>query len=174
MTQLSIVNASANARVNPAQRMAVVLHGCKTMNNTARVLLVEDEPSISFCFAYTLKKAGFCVRTARTGREARTLVTDSCFDLAIIDMSLPDVDGPTLMAELMSICPCLKVIATSGVMDGIRHQAFSAGAAKALQKPITPAQIRAAASSVLDTVPQPRLPRLKRKPLIQISTGVAR
>jgi two-component system response regulator VicR len=144
------------------------------MNNTARVLLVEDEPSIAFCFTYALKKAGFHVSTARTGYDARALVTDSCFDLAIIDMSLPDGDGPTLLAELMSICPCMKVIATSGMMDGIRHLAFRAGATEALQKPITPAQLLAAASGVLGPTGQPRLSRPRPNPLTQFSTVVVR
>lgn len=119
------------------------------MDSTASILLVEDEELIVDIFTRTLKNAGFRVTAARTGRRARAMVMDASFDLAIVDMSLPDTDGPALVAELKSICPSLKVIATSGFMGGIRHLALWSGAIDALQKPVSPAALRAAASDAL-------------------------
>ncbi len=57
------------------------------------ILLVEDEPQIASFVAKGLKSAGFSSIHSPTGREAITLATQGEFDLMLLDVGLPDIDG---------------------------------------------------------------------------------
>ncbi|TMF81947.1 MAG: response regulator transcription factor, partial [Chloroflexi bacterium] len=60
---------------------------------TARVLVVDDEPNITELVAMALRYEGFTVKTAATGRGALTAVTQFSPSLVILDVMLPDIDG---------------------------------------------------------------------------------
>jgi two-component system OmpR family response regulator len=59
----------------------------------ARVLVVDDEPSIVDAVATVLGYEGFAVTEASSGRKALGLIQDERFDLVILDVMLPDLDG---------------------------------------------------------------------------------
>jgi two-component system response regulator RegX3 len=64
------------------------------MNDTpARILVVDDEPSITEFVSYNLKKEGYEVQTAADGATAVSLVQSTPFDLVILDVMLPNMDG---------------------------------------------------------------------------------
>ncbi|HEU4528788.1 MAG TPA: response regulator transcription factor [Actinomycetota bacterium] len=60
---------------------------------SARVLVVDDEPSITDLVATVLRYEGFQVRTAETGRAALAAVTSFRPHLVVLDVMLPDLDG---------------------------------------------------------------------------------
>ncbi|MFN8173809.1 MAG: response regulator transcription factor [Solirubrobacteraceae bacterium] len=66
----------------------------------ARILLVEDEASISEPFTRALARAGFEPVSARTAREALDLHERLSPDLVVLDLSLPDGDGRDVCREL--------------------------------------------------------------------------
>jgi two-component system response regulator RegX3 len=64
------------------------------MNDTpARILVVDDEPSITEFVSYNLKKEGFEVKVAADGATALELIGNENFDLVIMDVMLPNMDG---------------------------------------------------------------------------------
>jgi two-component system response regulator RegX3 len=64
------------------------------MNETpARILVVDDEPSITEVVSYNLRKEGYDVQVAADGAAAVNLVNTSPFDLIILDVMLPKMDG---------------------------------------------------------------------------------
>jgi CheY-like chemotaxis protein len=72
------------------------------------ILLVEDEPAIRGLIAIALRGVGYRVREARHGREA-LLRFDESVDLLLVDMRLPYVSGPEVIAQLREQRPALKV-----------------------------------------------------------------
>ncbi|HVR01067.1 MAG TPA: EAL domain-containing protein [Polyangia bacterium] len=66
----------------------------------ARVLLVDDEPAIARSLARILGAAGHVVSTARSGKEAVTLLASSTFDVVLSDIRMPGMDGLTLLREI--------------------------------------------------------------------------
>lgn len=72
----------------------------------ARILVVDDEPSITEFVSYNLRKEGWRVDVAATGDEALELARDNDFDLIVLDVMLPGMDGYEV---------CRRIRATSSV-----------------------------------------------------------
>lgn len=65
-----------------------------------RILVVEDENAIREMLSFSLSRAGYDVRPARDGREARAAIADAQPDLVLMDWMLPDVSGLELTRQL--------------------------------------------------------------------------
>ncbi len=80
------------------------------------ILLVEDEASIRGLLGKYLGRQGYQVVACEHGREAMDLVAggEAPFDLAIVDLTLPDVSGETVVETLLNASPDVKVIVSSG------------------------------------------------------------
>ncbi|MFQ6052898.1 MAG: response regulator [Candidatus Bathyarchaeia archaeon] len=65
-----------------------------------RILLVDDDRDIVETFQSILKKAGFFVETAMTGREAIDKARRSKFDLVLLDIKLPDIMGDMVASKI--------------------------------------------------------------------------
>ena len=65
-----------------------------------RILVVEDEPRLSSFLVKGLKAKGFAISLAESGAEALAKADDDDFDLVILDLGLPDIDGLDVLAEL--------------------------------------------------------------------------
>jgi two-component system response regulator MtrA len=85
----------------------------------ARVLLVEDDPSIRETTALGLGGAGFRVTTAGDGREALLRFRQEPFDLVVLDLMLPEVDGYEVCREIRrtSRVPIVMLSARSDTVD---------------------------------------------------------
>lgn len=80
-----------------------------------RVLIVDDEASLRTALFRALDKKGIQVITASTKKEAETFgISERSFDLAMIDLRLPDGDGIELMSFLRSHHPQMKTIILTG------------------------------------------------------------
>ena len=66
----------------------------------ARILLVEDDPSIREVTAIGLRNAGFTVETADDGRAGIERFEAADFDLVLLDVMLPKIDGFALLKQL--------------------------------------------------------------------------
>lgn len=89
----------------------------------ARLLVVEDETNIRELLATTLKFAGFAVEAAPDGRTALKLVADQSFDLAVMDVMLPDMDGFTVTRTMRGKgheLPVLFLTARDAVQDKVK------------------------------------------------------
>jgi two-component system catabolic regulation response regulator CreB len=65
-----------------------------------RILLVEDEPAIAETVLYALRTEGFEARHCLTGGDALRSAREEAFDLALLDVGLPDIGGFALCREL--------------------------------------------------------------------------
>ena len=68
-----------------------------------RILLVDDEPAIAETVLYALRAEGFEARHCLTGGEALRAVREEPFDLAVLDVGLPDIGGFALCRELRRV-----------------------------------------------------------------------
>ncbi|MGL4363099.1 MAG: response regulator transcription factor [Cellulosilyticaceae bacterium] len=102
------------------------------------VLVVEDERGIRKVISDYLLKEGFCVLEAADGNEALAIIEEKEFDLAVLDVMLPFVDGWTLcrrIKETKSI-PVLFLTARGAEYDEI--MGFEVGADDYIKKPFSP------------------------------------
>lgn len=63
------------------------------MDNSGKILIIEDDKDINGLIAYNLKRAGFFVRQAFDGNRAAAILKDECFDVVLLDLMLPGIDG---------------------------------------------------------------------------------
>lgn len=85
---------------------------------STRVLLVDDEPLIVTGLRVFLEDEGMQVVSAGSGEEAVEIArSDSSFDVCIMDMRLPGMDGDSAIRTLHEICPDLKFIIHTGSAD---------------------------------------------------------
>src|SRR3954467_3851135 len=90
-------------------------------NTSRRALIVEDEPSIREIVRLHLSLAGFETDEAADGRAALDRLRADRFDLIVLDVMLPGVDGVTLCRALRSGGP--NAGARRAHVDGSRHRA---------------------------------------------------
>jgi DNA-binding NtrC family response regulator len=82
---------------------------------STRVLILDDESTMRTALFRTLDRKGYSVVTSQTIEEAKSYCSsDKIFDLAIVDVNLPDGDGLEFMTYLKSIYPGIQVIVLTG------------------------------------------------------------
>jgi two-component system, OmpR family, response regulator len=107
-----------------------------------RVLVVDDEHSIVDAVSTALGYEGFAVVTAMSGRSALSAAQEGLFDLIILDVMLPDLDGFDVASRLRADgvqTPILFLTARSGLDD--KAMAFGLGADDYVTKPFSLAEI---------------------------------
>jgi two-component system, OmpR family, response regulator len=73
----------------------------KPMNELNRILYVEDEPDIQAVASIALEAVGgFTLKACSSGAEALAAAKDFAPDLLLLDVMMPDMDGPTTLGEL--------------------------------------------------------------------------
>jgi two-component system, OmpR family, response regulator MtrA len=114
-----------------------------------RVLLVEDDSSIREVATLGLKQAAFRVSTAGDGREGLLRSRDETFDLVILDVMLPSLDGFEVCREIrkQSQVPILMLTARSDTIDVV--VGLESGADDYVTKPFEMAELVARARAVL-------------------------
>ncbi|MDR3573028.1 MAG: response regulator [Anaerolineaceae bacterium] len=106
------------------------------------ILLVDDELNLSFTLAQIIKRAGYCVTQANTAERARQCLDSQPFNLMILDLGLPDMDGLTLLPTVHCRFPKMPVfILTAFVTADAKKEAIENGACNYLLKPIDPAEL---------------------------------
>ena len=78
------------------------------------ILIVDDDKYILHIFSRILQKQKYCVETAETGQEALEKLDNNNFDLALIDVKLPDTNGTDLLAKMHTLNPSMLKIAITG------------------------------------------------------------
>ena len=83
------------------------------MNESTRILVIDDEESIRRTVSMTLKHAGYVVDTAENGKRAIEMSEANFYNLALIDIRLPDMEGTQLLTALKETTPkMVKIILT--------------------------------------------------------------
>jgi DNA-binding NtrC family response regulator len=83
------------------------------MDKHARILVVDDDESIRKTIATILKEKGYAVETAQNGKEAIEKSKNKFYNLALIDIRLPDMEGTKLLTSMKETTPkMVKIIVT--------------------------------------------------------------
>ncbi|WP_459500674.1 response regulator transcription factor [Bacillus sp. C1] len=82
-----------------------------------KLLLVEDEVILSNIISKGLKKSGYAVDTVFDGKEALELVEINVYDLIILDLNLPSMDGMEVLRRIRSKCADIKILILSARSD---------------------------------------------------------
>jgi len=83
------------------------------MTEQARILVIDDEESIRKSLAAVLEEKGYLVDTAENGKEAIEKSKTRPYNLALVDIRLPDMDGVQLLTAIKETIPkTIKIIIT--------------------------------------------------------------
>src|SRR2546428_121489 len=114
-----------------------------------RILLVDDEQSVQTLLTYPLRKDGYEVVTATTGREALDRFRDGHFDLVVLDVMLPETDGFDVCKQLRarSSVPIIMLTAKAEEIDKVLG--LELGADDYITKPFSVREFRSRVKAVL-------------------------
>ncbi|MDY0221886.1 MAG: response regulator [Desulfobacterium sp.] len=104
--------------------------------DTQSILVVDDQARVIDSIEFFLVREGYKVSKACCGRDAISMARESPFDLVLLDIGMPEMDGFEVMEELLNIDPCLLIIMITGyatVESAVR--ALRHGACDYLKKP---------------------------------------
>ena len=111
------------------------------LNSEIKILIVDDEPDILEFVGYNLKKEGYKVSYAPTGQKALALAEAEAFDLIILDVMMPMVDGIEVCRQVRQLenhKGVLIAFLTARNEDYSQIAGFDAGADDYIAKPIKP------------------------------------
>lgn len=113
-----------------------------------RILIVEDETTISRLIASSLRRAGYDCTVADDGTAAADLIAEHDFDLALLDIMLPGPDGYELLEYLRPLgVPVIFITAKGSVRDRVRG--LQLGADDYIVKPFEIEELIARVEAVL-------------------------
>lgn len=116
------------------------------MSETARILVIDDDKSIRKVLTLILEEEGYTVDSAENGREAIDKSQSKFYDLALIDIRLPDMSGTKLLTTMKETTPKMaKIIITGYPSQNNAVEAVNKGADAYLLKPFN-------VDNLLDTI----------------------
>jgi DNA-binding response OmpR family regulator len=109
-----------------------------------RILLIDDEPGIVRLISRALAAEDYDIQSADTGARGLELARAESYDLVVLDLRLPDIDGVSLLQEILGVRPDQRVLVLSVMSDvDSRVRCLEIGAADYLVKPFTLDEFRA-------------------------------
>lgn len=112
------------------------------MNPGGHILIVDDEASLRQTMARILLRAGFEVTTVASGQEGLDMIDGHTFDMAFLDIRLPDMNGLEVLKAMRAKSPEMPIILFTAQPD--LHSAVEAlrrGATDYLMKPLKPEMV---------------------------------
>jgi CheY-like chemotaxis protein len=122
-----------------------------------RVLVIDDEKLVREMARILLRAEGYDVVLADGGAAGIEAARSNQFDVIIVDLFMPDIDGLTVMKTIRQTAPAMPMIAASGFlfdgtcppMPNFETMAEDAGAVATLYKPFRPAALLQAVEQAL-------------------------
>lgn len=114
-----------------------------------RALVVDDEPALVRVVAAYLEREGFDVTTAGDGRAALDLARADPFDVVVLDVTMPGLDGLEVCRQLRTFCDSYVLMLTARTEEIDTLLGFSVGADDYLAKPFAPRVLVARIRSLL-------------------------
>ena len=133
-----VFRAAIRARLNPAK------------SDPVRILIVEDDPVLADGLTRSLRESGFAVDCAQDGECADHILTAQNYDLVILDLGLPKLDGFEVLRRLRrrgGTVPVLVLTARDAVAE--RVKGLDLGADDYLTKPFDLAELEARARALI-------------------------
>jgi DNA-binding response OmpR family regulator len=102
------------------------------------ILIIDDDTAILRTFTRIFQREGYCVSVAERGKEAVEKLSRNSYDVALIDLHLPDMEGTELFPLIQNTSPrTLKIMLTGKMLMTTSIE----GADVLLKKPIQPEQL---------------------------------
>lgn len=124
------------------QQLRFNMEAKKMKDDKKRILVIDDDKSILRAFTRILQKNGYEVDIAETGKEALDKAETGCYDLSLIDVRLPDMDGTDLLSKMQkTMVETVKIMITGfpSLENGVK--ALDEGADAYLVKPVKPEEL---------------------------------
>lgn len=114
------------------------------------ILVIDDQLAIRELVARTLEVDGFTVSRASNGEEGLCAIQKSTFDLIILDVMMPVMDGFTFLQKLRAASNTTPTVVLSAAsIKSQESDLIAAGADKVLAKPVVPKVIKSAIDQLL-------------------------
>ncbi|MFL5874169.1 MAG: response regulator [Solirubrobacterales bacterium] len=118
-------------------------------NGSARILLVDDEQSIQTLLSYPLRKDGYHVTSALDGSEALRRFEEGRFDLVILDLMLPQLNGVEVCRQLRSRSQVPIIMLTAKGSETDKVAGLEVGADDYITKPFSMREFRSRVKAAL-------------------------
>ncbi len=116
-----------------------------------RILVVDDEPTLRLGFGYALTNKTTEVETAATGQLALDKISATPFDIVILDLRMPDLDGIGVIEALRGQGNSIPIVLCSAALGAVvAMRAVQLGVVDFLLKPVRPADLRQIVDFVLN------------------------
>jgi DNA-binding NtrC family response regulator len=122
------------------------------MNDTkGKILIIDDEEVVRESLAQWFEAEGYAVKAAGSGKEALAAVADNEFDLSLLDIKMPGMDGMEVQVRLRDADPDLIVVVMTGYATvETAVQALKRGAYDYITKPVDPDELSHLVSKALE------------------------
>lgn len=117
--------------------------------NKIKVLLIEDDRSISNFITATMDREGYKIMHALNGREGLSLSTSFCPNVILLDLGLPDMDGLDVLQKLRSWSDVPVIIISARTKEQEKVSALDLGADDYITKPFEMKEVLARIEAVL-------------------------
>ena len=129
----------------------------------ANILIVDDDVAVQVTFKLLLERAGHRIVVANDGRNGLAAFESEDFDLLLLDIFMPGMDGFETMRVVRQRRPLMPIIVISGrpiasdsdSTPDFLTMATKLGAVSSLQKPFKPAELLAAVAGCLEAAEHP-------------------
>jgi len=122
----------------------VAVQGAPEAEGSTRILIVDDEPGIRSFIGRALSAAGYVTAFASSGSEALQHALGTHYDLILLDLVMPDMDGCSVLDQLLRARPDQTVMVLSCVADvATKVGCLERGARDYLTKPFSLAELLA-------------------------------
>jgi diguanylate cyclase len=123
-----------------------------TTSSRKTILVVDDEFGIVQTLTWILRKAGYAAMFAQSGKAAIEIASGTPIDLAVVDVTLPDLNGVKTAIEICKRIPNCKILLMSGdtesapMLEAARREGIKF---EILEKPIPPSELLPKLESLL-------------------------
>ena len=114
-----------------------------------KILIIEDEASISSFIATVLAANNYDTMIAHTGSEAITMITSHCPDLILLDLGLPDMDGGEFIRQVRLFSTVPIIVLSARTEENDKVSALDLGANDYITKPFGTAELLARVRAAL-------------------------
>jgi CheY-like chemotaxis protein len=116
-----------------------------------QILIVDDDGNDVALLRRILERAGYVVSGAQSGKQALRSIQEKVFDLVILDLNIPDMDGFEILRAIRRQTVQLRVLVVSGFMRGqLLAAARALGAAAVLDKNVAADMLLVAVDNLLE------------------------
>jgi len=125
--------------------------GKKLKSGQRNILVVDDDMSVRTTFSSVLRKEGYRVTAVKNGYEAIKAIDEESFDLALVDLGMPGMDGIEVLEKIKTRRPQTRVIIFTGYGSiTTAVEAMRKGATDYLNKPFSPEELKAGVKKALE------------------------